>query len=168
MKQRRTPWKTKRLRAERVTHFGKFIDKMTRTHSQQILVSSTLFQPALRCFLHTAHRSFRPYPSHAVFVANTQTHFRRSLSLMRLVIRWDCHVTSFACATWDVCSFSLHSTEISSVVLTKSNRYTNQRSINRLEVNEYQHRLCYKTTILDVFTLFGCMCCWSASRVVCQ
>ena len=52
-----------------------------------------------------------------------------------------------------VCKFSFtnHWSEISSTVLSKLNRYVNQKSVRRLEINEYKHMLCYKATISDVF-----------------
>ena len=68
------------------------------------------------------------------------------LSLVRFVGCCDCHVISFARSTRVVCSISLHSMEISSFVLSKLNRYASQTSV--------KHRLCYKSTISDVFAVW--------------
>ena len=75
------------------------------------------------------------------------------LSLVHFVVCWDCHVTSFARSIWVVCTISLHPTEINSIVLSKLNRYANQWSVYRLEMNEYWHRLCYKTAVTVVFAV---------------
>ena len=48
---------------------------------------------------------------------------------------------------------SVQSAEISSTVLSKLNRYAGQRSVSRLAINDYQHKLCNKTTISDIFTV---------------
>ena len=48
-------------------------------------------------------------------------------SLVRLVVCWDCHVTSFARSTWVVCSGDKF------IVLSKLNRYEKQRSLSRSE-----------------------------------
>lgn len=55
----------------------------------------------------------------------------------RLVVCWDSHVTSFARSIWVVCWILFHSPEISLFVLSKLNRYENQRRISRLEINDY-------------------------------
>ena len=116
-------------------------------------------------FLETAQRSFRPVSKSCRFhsqqhVQITRRHnfdchsdVRLPVSLVRLVVCWDCHVTSFARSIWVVCTISLHPTEINSIVLSKLNRYANQWSVYRLEMNEYWHRLCYKTAVTVVFAV---------------
>ena len=67
------------------------------------------------------------------------------LCLVRLVVCWDCHVTALHARLESSVPFSFHSTETSSAVLSKLNRYASQRSV--------RHRLCYKTIIRDVFAV---------------
>ena len=62
-------------------------------------------------------------------------------------------------------SLTLHSTGRSSTVLSELNRYANQRSVSRLEINEYQHRLCYKT-ICYYFRCFGCSAACVVGRLL--
>ena len=57
------------------------------------------------------------------------------LSLVRLVVCWDCHVTRFARLTGVSGNFTL--TEINSTVLSKFNKYAIQRGISRSEINQH-------------------------------
>ena len=48
-------------------------------------------------------------------------------------------------------NFTFHSTELSSLVLSKLNRsYANQRSVSRLQTNKSKHTLCFKTLCVSL------------------
>ena len=103
----------RRSELEQSKAVGKFhgwnnINALTQLSRVESPVSATLNQPTLCCFLDTSQRSLRQYPSHAVFTADST--FKQYadttltchpdvgllLSLVRIVVCWDCHVTSSA------------------------------------------------------------------------
>ena len=101
-------------RAHRLRLLGNFTDDtnaLTVLSRVKISVTTTLYQPTVCCFQETAQHSFHPYPNHADFTAvqHVQITRRRNfvchpdvgllLSLVRIVVCWDCHVTSYARST---------------------------------------------------------------------
>ena len=111
VKRRRTLWKTKRTRADKVRLLRNFIDETTPTHSHN----------SVRCLQHCTNPHYAAFKrQHSVQSVCIQvmpflqpqvqiTHRHNFdchpdigllLSRVRLVVCWDCHVTSFA---WSAC-----------------------------------------------------------------
>ena len=140
-----TLWKTKRTGVDRVRFWGNFNDETTRTHSARSCknsgVNNTVPTHIMLLSRDSAtkspsvSRSCRFYNQHVQMTRRHSFHCHPDvgllLSLVRLVVCWDCHVTSFARSTWVVCSGDKLNMN------AKLNGYTSQRNVSRLEINEY-------------------------------